>query len=383
MQSARLPNAICEGLEKRCRRFVWGGSGDTRKLSLVKWNEVCQARRCGGLGLKRQRLMNDALLMKLGWKYLTDHNALWVHVWKAKYGDGPLSAVPGHRSSAVLQAVKKVWSSVVKGARWAVCNSRTAMFWMDRWLPSGTVLLDVAVNEVPASLLGRTIAATPPPHINLGRDRLYWGPFPTGKFTTRSAYELLADDQNLELATSDKQQLWRVVWRWLGPQHIRTFLWLLTKNRLLTNEERRRRHLAADALCGVCSQADESALHVLRDCHLAAAIWMKLLPSDYRASFFALQLDDWVLSNLMPRPDHGYTQWDRTFGVVVWKIWKWRNEHIFQGKTKEVECGLREILAYIEGLDKVRECDKKLGGSRRFLSGGVVMSIFGFGCPAG
>ncbi|CAA0818301.1 Unknown protein [Striga hermonthica] len=148
IQSARLPTAICEGLEKRCRRFVWGGSGGARKLSLVKWDEVCRARRDGGLGLKRQRLMNDALLMKLGWKFLTDHNALWIQVWKAKYGANPFSINHG-RCSAVFQAVKKVWSHVVSGARWAVCNGRATRFWTDRWLLSGTVLLDIAVSGVP------------------------------------------------------------------------------------------------------------------------------------------------------------------------------------------------------------------------------------------
>ncbi|CAA0834070.1 Uncharacterized mitochondrial protein AtMg00310 [Striga hermonthica] len=65
IQSVRLPASICEGLEKRLRRFIWGSSRDNRKISLVKWEEVCMARDHGGLSLTRQRTMNGAFLMKL------------------------------------------------------------------------------------------------------------------------------------------------------------------------------------------------------------------------------------------------------------------------------------------------------------------------------
>ncbi|GER31306.1 ribonuclease H-like superfamily protein, partial [Striga asiatica] len=63
--------------------------------------------------------------------------------------------------------------------------------------------------------------------------------------------------------------LWRAVWQWPGPQCTRTFLWLLTENILLTNVERKRRHLTANGLCEMCGQTEETILQAVRDCSLA------------------------------------------------------------------------------------------------------------------
>ncbi|CAA0833309.1 Polynucleotidyl transferase- ribonuclease H-like superfamily protein [Striga hermonthica] len=125
------------------------------------------------------------------------------------------------------------------------------------------------------------------------------------------------------------------------------FLWPLAKQRLLTNVERRRRHLTIDTTCGLCSHAEETTLHVVRDYTLAAAIWRKLLSGKFHATFFAQQLVLWVSSNLLPGSDIGETNWDRTFGVVVWKLWKWRNELSFRGglgikKAVKVHYAFRE-----------------------------------------
>ncbi|CAA0830741.1 Polynucleotidyl transferase- ribonuclease H-like superfamily protein [Striga hermonthica] len=132
--------------------------------------------------------------------------------------------------------------------------------------------------------------------------------------------------------------LWKVIWAWLGPPRIRTFLWLLTRNRFLTNSERCRRHLSSSNGCVWCGLEEETYLHVLRDCPLAKNIWNRLLPAAVSSQFFDLPLDHWLELNLLHGADIGH-MWDRTFGVVVWKIWKWRNEFIFQARSDSVGRG--------------------------------------------
>ncbi|CAA0820562.1 ACT domain-containing protein ACR8, partial [Striga hermonthica] len=127
--------------------------------------------------------------------------------------------------------------------------------------------------------------------------------------------------------------------------------------------ERRCRHLTVDALWRVCFQAEEIALHVVRDCPMAAAIWRRLLSGEYHATFFAWQLEPWIFSNLAPNSGIGEANWDRTFEVVVWKLWKWRNEQLFHGKIRDVVSDMREITTYVKGLKTVLLCDMKLGGS--------------------
>lgn len=54
---------------------------------------------------------------------------------------------------------------------------------------------------------------------------------------------------------------WKLIWKWDGPQRIRSFLWLTHKGRLLTNSQRHRRHLASSPTCSLCNTQAETILH--------------------------------------------------------------------------------------------------------------------------
>ncbi|CAN1186902.1 Putative ribonuclease H protein At1g65750 [Linum perenne] len=95
-----------------------------------------------------------------------------------------------------------------------------------------------------------------------------WGSDPKGLFSIKSAYEILAT-----INRSSPDRRWNSVWQRQGPQRVRLFLWLAVHNRLLTNAERKRRHLCSDDVCTRCRVGAEDALHVLRDCSFARNIW--------------------------------------------------------------------------------------------------------------
>lgn len=42
------------------------------------------------------------------------------------------------------------------------------------------------------------------------------------------------------------------IWKVCAPQRVRMFLWLLFRDRLLTNVERARRGIAQSTICGLC-----------------------------------------------------------------------------------------------------------------------------------
>ncbi|CAA0831554.1 Protein of unknown function (DUF3527 [Striga hermonthica] len=94
-----------------------------------------------------------------------------------------------------------------------------------------------------------------------------------GQFTTRSAYSSLTPD-----VFPVNRRLWKMIWSWVGPQRIHQFLWLAAKDRLLTNSERYRRHLATSPLCELCRSHPETTLHVLRDCEFSTKFWKKVVP---------------------------------------------------------------------------------------------------------
>ena len=57
---------------------------------MVSWSEVCWNKDEGGLGFRKSKLMNEALLMKLAFAILKNEDALWVKVICNKYKCGNL-----------------------------------------------------------------------------------------------------------------------------------------------------------------------------------------------------------------------------------------------------------------------------------------------------
>jgi len=101
-------------------------------------------------------------------------------------------------------------------------------------------------------------------------DELSWKGTQNGDFTVRSAYELLKPEaEERPLIGSFLKQIWKLV----APERVRVFIWLVSHMVIMTNVERVRRHLSDIATCSVCNGADESILHVLRDCPAMTPIW--------------------------------------------------------------------------------------------------------------
>jgi len=63
----------------------------------VDWNFVCLRKEVGGLGVRRIREFNSALLGKWCWRWLTEKESLWYRVLAAKYGEEGGRLVDGGR----------------------------------------------------------------------------------------------------------------------------------------------------------------------------------------------------------------------------------------------------------------------------------------------
>jgi hypothetical protein len=49
---------------------------DNRKISWIDWNTICKEKEVGGLGVKRIREFNIALLGRLCWRMLTERDKM-------------------------------------------------------------------------------------------------------------------------------------------------------------------------------------------------------------------------------------------------------------------------------------------------------------------
>ncbi|CAA0832753.1 Unknown protein [Striga hermonthica] len=243
--------------------------------------------------------------MKLGWSLLTQPHVLWVRLLVAKYKLVPAAMDMDFvfpQGSPLIRALHKVWRFVCNGVRWSVGDGTTIRFWRDNWTHSPRPLIYEALSPIPeqqldwpvSSYVGASgqwrwdlfghllpaavslrIAAFLPPSREAGLDSRYWGFSENGQFTTKSAYSYLFGTHQ---PTASDRSSWRIIWKWVGPQRIRQFLWLVVQEKLLTNVERRRRHLTDSSTCPLCGRGEESTLHCLRDCVKAALVWRKLLP---------------------------------------------------------------------------------------------------------
>ena len=123
-----------------------------------------------------------------------------------------------------------------------------------------------------------------------------------------------------------------------------------------------------DAACDRCGFVREDTLHVLRDCPYSMAIWNRLLVNVTHKRFFLDGFKDWLVSNLHTASSHGDTQlWSLTFGVVIWRLWFWRNKFMFNHDKWESDRIMLDISSRVAEIQRC--CISSFNaGKRRGLS---------------
>ncbi|EEF37630.1 conserved hypothetical protein [Ricinus communis] len=249
----------------------------------------------GGLGFKNMKYMNLALLMKLG-----------------------------HSSASPLwRAVANLWAHLIDALSWSIGNGGKVRFWLDNWCNIEQPLVIFTNNRVPPEMLedrlskfldanGQShwerislflphsivlhITSMLPPRLDVGDDRVYWRYTSNGQFNMKSACKALYSqrDANLDMAFS-------LAWKWEGPQRIQTFYGFR------------------------CNMDVEDTLHVLRDCPYAKHLHIG-----------------------------GDLDWECIFGVTVCRLWKWRNEDIFQNNNSRRGSRVRDIMQWSSSIMTTR-----------------------------
>ncbi|CAN1768790.1 Putative ribonuclease H protein At1g65750 [Linum perenne] len=149
MQTAFLPVSLCDKIDRKIRNFIWGSSNGVRKLHNVNWETVCKPKSLGGLGLRSARELNQAFLMKVVWGIINKPHELWVQTLMTKYlirNEMGFTLKRKAGFSALWRGVLKVWNHTLQGIQWSIKDGQKTHFWSDRWLDSGILLRDFALN---------------------------------------------------------------------------------------------------------------------------------------------------------------------------------------------------------------------------------------------
>lgn len=119
MSCFKLPNSLCDDLTSMIRNFWWGQQRDEKKIAWMSWDKLCEPKSCGGMGFKKIKQFNMALLAKQGWRLQTKHTSLVYKVLKARYS--PISdflhATIGNNPSYTWQSILAAQPLVREGMR--------------------------------------------------------------------------------------------------------------------------------------------------------------------------------------------------------------------------------------------------------------------------
>ncbi|XP_019186483.1 PREDICTED: uncharacterized protein LOC109181186 [Ipomoea nil] len=353
MQTTLIPKGVIASIERMIRNFLWGAKEGERKCNLVNWNTVTQCKDSGGLGIRRLEEMNISFFAKLGWRLMSGDDSLWAKVFKSKYAisnPNPLTWRPKQNMSNAWKGILRSAPVIHAGSIHQVHNGRNTLFWLDIWIgdrplrelatyqiselasqltvadywsePDGWKW-DILENCLQSATLDAIAATIVCPEGNL-QDQVVWREEISGSFSVSSAYELLSKNQN-----TTKELAWDNIWKLKIPTRIKTFLWLVRHNKVMTNTNRLKRGFTTNDNCWFCTNKAEDIEHVLRTCPKARDIWPHILP-EFAPSQNTLPFKEWFDQGLLNIYDGRLPSSSANlFAISVWWIWKWRNDAIF------------------------------------------------------
>ncbi|KAK0605740.1 hypothetical protein LWI29_030217 [Acer saccharum] len=354
MQSIKLPLEICSKLDKINRDFLWGSSVDSKKIHLVNWDTVCLPRNLGGLGIKKTKKVNQALLAKVGWWLAQADTGLWGALLKNKYLKGERLSVSDigtdRNCSSTWRGFNFGAKLLPEGVLWRVGNGHRICFWTDIWIHD-LGRLDrfasppLAANRVhdkvsdyldangwdlqklssalPWSVVHRIFSI----HIGGNRDvedTIIWGLTKSGEFSVQSAYAYQFSDCGVV------PWKWNFIWSLKLPPRVLHFLWTFLHSKLLTNDMRATRGITDDTTCDRCKGGYEDLDHVFRGCRYSIAVWEDIGKGSTLSNSYKGEWSQWLEDNLKCSTLHlGRVPGYLIFAVTLWFIWKWRCDKVF------------------------------------------------------
>ncbi len=132
------PKWVLKEIRNLQRNFLWGSSGLNRKWALVNWNEVCQPKSGGGLGLRDPLQSNNTMGARIWWNWISKPLIPWARLWQAKYVPGSQwddlirisTTTPG---SMFWNAAKLHSAFIQEHSFWEIHSGTIARFWEDSW----------------------------------------------------------------------------------------------------------------------------------------------------------------------------------------------------------------------------------------------------------
>ncbi|KAJ9555157.1 hypothetical protein OSB04_009771 [Centaurea solstitialis] len=288
----KAPKSVLKQLEGMRRKFLWGGTTETKKICWTSWDKVVREKQSGGLGIGSLRALNLALLLKWRWREKTEPNATWNKVVKCCYGRA--------RSGSASNYNRGVWNSIL-GVEKELLDMGINMnnFWKPKEDGSGWI----------------------------------WELDSSKEYTVKSMRKLI---DGVMLPMADAKTEWI---RWV-PSKCNIFLWRTLSNRLPTRDNLQKRGVEIPSMdCPICHTEPECLNHLMLSCSTAKTIsahlanWVNWWPRN------ALVVDDFWEGIRDAGKQVSHEDICKVIGVAFLNtIWNMRNSKVFNGViSKDLE----------------------------------------------
>eukprot|EP00253_Pinus_taeda_P014726 PITA_14726 len=372
------PIGICAKIREIIRNFIWRGVDQKKKWALVSWGQLTERKEKGGLGLRDPETLNKVLGAKLWWRWLGGGNDLWKTIWRAKYSM-PESTVEilkqknTPRGSSVWDLARLNRELVEQHTFWEIRGGEEAHFWEDKWQQKDRLSSIQTLQQVydrigrnrplvrdfwkanPTDEKWRTWkdledwegefspeqktifkkeVAFRKIRTRTGSDILRWGNSIKGFFSTKEAYFLTSEQLDID-STPD----WRIIWERNWWPKVSIFIWLASKNKILTWDRIQKKGFIGPSRCCLCKLEEETKDHLLLHCPFAKSLWIRAKrtfgKSENTPGVFKDVVFQWNTKTFQCQVVR--RAWDLISGFSLWMIWKERNRRIFQNSAMESE----------------------------------------------
>ncbi|MCH79506.1 LINE-1 reverse transcriptase like [Trifolium medium] len=380
----KAPKVVIKQIIRIQREFLWGGVKGGKKISWVKWKDVCKPKSQGGLGVRDVGKVNLSLLIKWRWRLLQKEDALWKDILVAKYGTGVRHnvhwmdvSIP-NRASGWWKNLCKI--DIYEERSWFANNitrqvekGDSTRFWKDCWLGVSPLCdrfprlfsissqKEAKLNDVRVvregvarwewawrrrlfiweeELLWGLTELLPLLVLSGEEDSWYWGLEEGGVFTVKSTYLMLGTvfDSGSEFSANELRVL-HGMWKSPAPSKVLAFSWKLLRNRIPTRTSLAHRGIqvvGGSLDCVHCSGWEEDTPHLFLFCDFAAQVWNAIfrwlgvvivMPPNL---FLLLE----CLMGAAPNKKIG-NGFSLIWHTTVWMLWRSRNDISFANGIKD------------------------------------------------
>eukprot|EP00253_Pinus_taeda_P015062 PITA_15062 len=272
------PVGVCDKIREIIRKFIWSGSDQKKKWALVSWSQLTERKEKGGLGLRDPETLNRVLGAKLWWRWLSGGNDLWKTIWRTKY------RMPASQGGAEANFWDDRWQQRESlnniqnflQIRGRVEENRISVkdYWKGNDISEGWRVWEdptAWARELTPELQEgyRKEMGTRRIRVRQGKDILRWGNSMKGTFTSKEAYYLM-DSQN----RGDGNVEWKTIWEANWWPKVTIFIWLATKNKILTWDRIQRKGFNGPSCCSLCNSDTETRDHLLVRCPYSKKLWL-------------------------------------------------------------------------------------------------------------